>query len=209
MLLPQTLPAHPMADGASQPATPLKALCSTKNFFINTLVSAAVQPWGFLPFDYFFPVTQSINRKKFCYLEKRRDKFVHHYSFLDASKSETEAQLRVHLLCAHLALVKTLLLLQPRKSAFSIEHKTKYPPNPTRNASSLLPLASLTQGRDKFNRGNPRFLWRRQDLVEKINHLSILTFYLHFTKSSVTTLVNNISFLCPSVVSKSPSVSNA
>lgn len=139
---------------------------------------------------------------------QQRDKFMHHYSFLDASKSEIEAQLRVHLLCAHLALVKNFLLLQPRKSAFSIEHKTKYPPNPTRNAASLLPFGSLTQGRDKFNRGKPRFLWRRQDFVEK-NHLSILTFYSHFTKSSITTLLNNISFLCPSVVSKSPSVSNA
>ena len=140
---------------------------------------------------------------------QQRDKFMYHYSFLHASKSGIETQLRVHLLCAHLALMKTFLLLQPRKSAFSIKHKTKYPPKPMRNAASLLPLGSLREGRDKCNRCKPWFLQRRQDLVEKINHLSILTFYLYFTKSSVTTLLNNISFLCPSVVSKSPSVSSA
>lgn len=64
-----------------------------------------------------------------------------------------------------------------------------------------------THSRDKFNRCEWSFLWRRQDLVEKVNHLSILTFYLHFTRSSVTTLLNHISFPCPSVVPKSPSAS--
>lgn len=71
------------------------------------------------------------------------DKFMYHYSFPHASKSGIEAQLRAHLLCSHLTLRETFLLLQPRKSPFTVKHKTKYPPNPSEKCYKSLAFGSL------------------------------------------------------------------
>lgn len=126
---------------------------------------------------------------------------MYHYSFLHASKSGIEAQLKVHLLCSNLTLRETFLILQPRKSPFAVNTKPNILQSQVRNATNLLPLGLYTQVRDKFNTCKPRFLWPWQDLVEKVNDLNNLTVYLHFMKCPITTLLNCTSFLCPSVVS--------
>lgn len=84
----------------------------------------------------FFPCDTKLKQEDVLFFGKEefsacnKDKFMYHYSSLHASKSGIEAQLRAHLLCSHLALRETFLLLQPRKSPFAVKHKTKYPPNP-------------------------------------------------------------------------------
>lgn len=71
---------------------------------------------------------------------QQRDKSMYHCSFLHASKSGIEAQLRARLLCGHRALRKVFLLLQPRKTTPFYKTQTQIH---SRNAANLLPLGSL------------------------------------------------------------------